>query len=148
MAGELAVALLTMLYSYTRLRRAAIAARSAVLEAYRQEETEAVRLMTRLESYAQGTQPLQDDEETLVHGLEQLIGASSTTPTDAGQAIAKRIKKQTFSSRLARVLGIRGPTRSDPRSTAGRNPRRSSCPFAHQPDNGRSDDSDWRRQRP
>jgi hypothetical protein len=108
MAGELAVllgfSLLTMLFSYTHLRGAAIAARSAVLEAYRKEETEASRLMARLESYAHGTEPLQDDEDSLVLGLEQLIGGSTTTPTNACQGIAKRIREQTFRQGLCDYL--------------------------------------------
>jgi hypothetical protein len=93
-----------MLYSYTHLRRAAIAARSAVLEAYRKEITDAARLKTRQESYADGTQPLQDDEDSLVHELELLIAASSTTPTDACQRIAKSIKEKAFRHGLGEYL--------------------------------------------
>jgi hypothetical protein len=108
MAGELALLLglllVTMLYSYTHLRRAAIAARSAVLEAYRKEITDAARLKARLQSYADGTQPLQDDEDSLVHELELLIAASSTTPTDVCQRIAKNIKEKAFRHGLREYL--------------------------------------------
>jgi hypothetical protein len=108
MAGELAVllgfSLVTMLYSYTRLRAAAIAARGAVLDAYRQEQTDAARLIARLESYARGTEPLQDDEDSLVHNLEQLIVATSTTPSDAYQGIEKRIKEKSFRQGLCEYL--------------------------------------------
>lgn len=98
-----------MLYSYAHLRGAAIAARSAVLDAYRKEETEAARLMARLESYAHGKQPLQDDEGSLVQGLEQLIGASTTTPTKAYQGIAKTHQGANVSSRPVRVPEICDP---------------------------------------
>jgi hypothetical protein len=108
MAGELAVllgfSLVTMLYSYTRLRAAAIAARAAVLDSYRQEQTDAARLVARLESYARGTEPLQDDEDSLVHNLEELIVATSTTPSGAYQGIAKRIKEKTFRQGLCEYL--------------------------------------------
>ena len=43
-----------------------------------------------------GTNHCKTTEESLVQGLEQLIDASSTTPTNAYQSIAQRIKEPTF----------------------------------------------------
>ena len=108
MAGELSAllgfSLLTMLYSYTRLRGAAMATRAAVLDAYRKEQADASRLMARLKSYADGPQPLQDDQASLVEGLQQLIRGSSTTPTYGLQEIEERIKDQPFRRGLCGYL--------------------------------------------
>jgi hypothetical protein len=109
MAGELSVLLglsmLVMLYAYTRLRRAALATRAEVVNAYIQEQADAARLITRLKSYADGNEPMQDDEESLVDELKTLIRATSTKPGKVPPGTIKaRIKKQEFRKGLCDYL--------------------------------------------
>jgi hypothetical protein len=52
--------------------------------------------MARLKSYADGPQPLQDDQASLAEGLQQLIRGSSTTPTYGLQDIEERIRTNRF----------------------------------------------------
>jgi hypothetical protein len=59
--------------------RAAQKASGEVKAAYDQETTDARRLTTRLQSYAKGNLPLQDDEASLERDLQKLIETSSTS---------------------------------------------------------------------
>jgi hypothetical protein len=100
----LGLSLLAMLYAYTRLRGAALAARAAVLDAYEREKTDAVRLIARLQSYADAKQPWQDDESTLIEALKRLLRGAGTTPSDALREMAVRIKEPIFRFRLCGYL--------------------------------------------
>ena len=108
MAEELLVllglSLLVMLYAYTRLRSATLAARAAVLDAYEKEKTDAVRLIARLQSYADAEQPCQDDESTLVEALKRLLRGAGTTPSNALREMEVRIKEPMFRFRLCGYL--------------------------------------------
>jgi hypothetical protein len=108
MAEELLVllglSLLTMLYAYTRLRSATLAARAAVVDAYEQEKADAVRLMARLKSYADGEQPWQDDESSLIEGLKRLLRGAGTTPSNTLEKMGERIKERAFRYRLCGYL--------------------------------------------
>ena len=73
-------ALLMLLYSFAKLRSAALSARADIRETYQRDKMTAVRLMVRLKSFVTNQRPIQDDLSSLHSDIRSFVSENSTLP--------------------------------------------------------------------
>jgi hypothetical protein len=90
-------------YSYTGVRGFALKAADKVKTVYEREAADAIRLVVRLRSYADGCSPLQGDERSLGAGLQKLIVSSSTIRAARNVSLYD-LKNRNFREECAKYL--------------------------------------------